>query len=231
MPKLSPTQIYQYAIQAGFSPVDAVKATAIALAESGGQTDVVNSIGAMGLFQIYDGVYPSASRQAQMADPLANAQAAYAKYAAAQKAGQTPWCPWASFDEGTCAGQANRNNSYSSFMGMAQAAATGVDIATGSSTLVVPGGSSGSSGAGSASDTSTSAGVTTVSTAGGGGGGSQLTLGSFGPFKINVPVGLLWSMLFLFGALALVGIGIYLYFSKEINAAVGKVAETAAIAA
>lgn len=223
--KLSPTQIYQLAIQAGWSGADAVTATALALAESGGQTNVINGIGATGLWQIYNGVYPSDSIAQQYSDPLTNARAAYAKWAASKNTSCGGWWPWASYDEGPCASrqEANRNNSWRTFLGMAQAAATGTDISTGGGTLTVPAQQD------PGSDGSTS---TTVAAGGAGGSSGPLTLADMGILgKLQVPAGLLWSLLFIGGAIALVSAGVYLVFRQQINAAAGRAAEVAAIAA
>lgn len=228
MTKLSPTQIYQLAQQAGFSGPDAVNATAIALAESGGDTSVVNSIGAMGLFQIYDGSYPNAARVQAMSDPLANAQAAFAKFKASQGSSCGGWWPWASYDEGPCAArnEANRNNSWRTFLGMAQAAATGTDIAQGGGSLVVP-----------AQDGTDSSAATVVASGGASSSASSssssstLSLGSILGQPVEIHTGLLWSFLFIGGAIALFSIGVYLIFRQQINAAAGRAAEVAAIAA
>ena len=50
---LSMTQIAGYAKQAGFSGNALVTAVAVAMAESSGNTSVVNSLGCTGLWQIY----------------------------------------------------------------------------------------------------------------------------------------------------------------------------------
>ena len=234
--KLSPTQIYQLAVQAGFSGADAVTATAIALAESGGQTNIRSDIVidgaptyAAGLWQLYTGSSTSQTLayQQSMSDPLSNARAAYAKFVGSQKAGATGWCPWASYDEGTCAGQKNRANTWRTYLGMAQAAATGTDISTGGGSLVVPAGPDPGGG-----DNVMGSTATTVAAGQGAGSGEQLTLADMGALgKLQVPSGLLWSLLFIGGAIALVSAGVYLVFRQQINAAAGRAAEVAAIAA
>ena len=230
--KLSPTQIYSLARQAGFSVTDAVTATALALAESGGQTNIANdSTNAAGIWQIYAGssAAQTLAYQQQMADPLTNAKVAYSKFIGAQKAGQTGWCPWASYDEGSCAGQSGRVNTWRQFLGMAQAAATGEDIAGGGGTLVVPAGAGGMGSA--ALDPSGSSVVQTGGTGVTTGAARGLTLANLGPFSLNVGTGLLWSILFFVLAGIAIGVGIYLLFRQQINSAVGKAAEVAAVAA
>jgi hypothetical protein len=136
---LSPLEIFHLAQQAGWSAADAVTATAIAMAESGGNTSVVNSIGAAGLWQIYDGTYPSQQRATQLSDPLTNAKAAYAKWTAAKAGGGTGWCPWATYNEdSSCAGQKGRVNTWRQYLGQAQSAAQGVDGTGGAVSTVDP---------------------------------------------------------------------------------------------
>ena len=128
MPVISPAQVYQYAVQAGFTGQAAINATAIALAESGGNTDVTNSIGATGLWQIYDGPGMSASREAQLRDPVQNAKEAFAKYQASLNTQCGGWWPWAAYNEGPCqTSDPNRNNTWRNFLGVASAASAGIN--------------------------------------------------------------------------------------------------------
>lgn len=89
MPTLDPTQIATLAYHAGFRGQDLVNATAIAMAESGGQTDIhpVDSNGKVsyGLFQL-NAINPQISN-ADL-DPVKNATDAYAMF---QKDGFSPW--------------------------------------------------------------------------------------------------------------------------------------------
>ena len=137
---LSPLEIYRLATEAGWNAADAVTATAIAMAESGGNTSVVNSIGATGLWQIYDGAYPSQARAAQLSDPLTNAKAAYAKWAASQGTSCGGWWPWATYNEGPCAArqEAGRVNTWRQFLAPAQSASLGVDGTGGAVSTVDP---------------------------------------------------------------------------------------------
>jgi hypothetical protein len=126
-------------MQAGWSASDAVTATAIAMAESGGNTGVTNSIGATGIWQIYDGPGMSQARFEQLRDPVENAKEAYAKWVAAKKGGATGWCPWASYNEdSSCSGQKGRVNTWRQFLAQAQSAASGVDGSGGAVSTVDP---------------------------------------------------------------------------------------------
>jgi hypothetical protein len=85
---LTPVQIYAYATAAGFSGSAAVESVAVALAESGGSTTVVNSNGSnVGLWQIgAQGTLNDAGvglSVAQLQDPATNARAAYEIWARA----------------------------------------------------------------------------------------------------------------------------------------------------
>lgn len=79
MPVLSDTEIFNVAVQAGFSPDQAVTMTAIALAESGGDTQanlVAANENSIGLWQI-NRVYHDFGAAGDGSDPLANAIKAY----------------------------------------------------------------------------------------------------------------------------------------------------------
>lgn len=86
MPKLSFDQIEQVAIQGGFPPAVAPVMAAIALAESAGDSAVIQSgqpyaTTGWGLWQITPGnSEPSAGVDQALLDPVQNARAAYAKY-------------------------------------------------------------------------------------------------------------------------------------------------------
>ena len=76
---LSIQEIYQAARGAGFSPEQAATWTAIALAESGGETGAHNNVGedSRGLWQINVGAGVRANRWGDLSDPNVNARAAY----------------------------------------------------------------------------------------------------------------------------------------------------------
>jgi hypothetical protein len=196
--QLSPTQIYQLAVQAGWSATDAVMATAIAMAESGGRTNIANDqTNAAGIWQILTGSQSLTFQQA-MSDPVANATAAVNKFRS------QGWCAWAAYDEGSCAGEKGRDNSWRTYLQQAQAASTGVDIAGGGGSLVSGGGAGGN--------------VAPATSAAGGGTLTLLNIPNpFGdPFKVQIPLGILWAVLFFGGAIALVLIGILLYARSEL---------------
>jgi hypothetical protein len=92
--KLTPAQIAAYASAAGFSGSSLSAATAIALAESGGNPAVIGDTnltpgGSVGLFQINLAAHPEYAA-VDLLDPQANADAAFAIYQ--QAGGQfTPW--------------------------------------------------------------------------------------------------------------------------------------------
>lgn len=98
MPVLSDMQIAQLAYNAGFRGKDLNTAVAIALAESGGNTDAYNpeaaagtaqGSGSRGLWQIYGTAHPKYNNSSAF-DPRINAQAAYEVYR--QSGGHfTPW--------------------------------------------------------------------------------------------------------------------------------------------
>jgi hypothetical protein len=98
MPTYRAQDLAGFAANAGFTGDAAVKAVAIALAESGGRSDVVNSIGATGLWQINQPVHVKAHpgwTQAYLKDPINNAKAAYEL-----SSGGTNWKPWVVYTTG-----------------------------------------------------------------------------------------------------------------------------------
>ena len=115
---LTPAQIYSYAVGAGFTPAQAVTATAVALAESGGNPSAQAIVSnpkpgnlpetSYGLFQINTLGNPQYAN-ADLTDPATNAAAAYAIF---QSAGGN-WSPWGAYT----------NGSYAQFMTTAQSAA------------------------------------------------------------------------------------------------------------
>lgn len=105
MTALTPTQIEQYAYNAGFRG-DALKvAVAVAVAESGGNPMAYNpetaagtksGSGSRGLWQIYGSAHPQYNNNA-VYDPQINASAAYSVYKAA---GET-FRPWSTYTNGS----------------------------------------------------------------------------------------------------------------------------------
>jgi cell wall-associated NlpC family hydrolase len=80
MPRYSAEQIYAFARRAGFSPDESATMTAIALAESGGNSRAHNPYGedSRGLWQINARAHPDLAKRYDLYDPLQNAQAAFA---------------------------------------------------------------------------------------------------------------------------------------------------------
>jgi cell wall-associated NlpC family hydrolase len=78
MAELAAREIYRFARMAGFTPDQAVTMTAVALAESGGNTAAHNPVGedSRGLWQINAASHPE-MRGINLYDPLATARAAY----------------------------------------------------------------------------------------------------------------------------------------------------------
>lgn len=83
--KKSSSEILAYAQNAGFTSDDAITATAIALAESGGNPNAYNpemqagtptGLGSYGLWQIYEKAHPELAGL-DLTDPQQNANAAY----------------------------------------------------------------------------------------------------------------------------------------------------------
>ncbi|MFI5534716.1 transglycosylase SLT domain-containing protein [Kitasatospora sp. NPDC051853] len=105
MTTLSPAQIANVAYRAGWRGEDLVVAVAVALAESSGRTDVVNSIGCVGLYQINVPVHvkarPSWTTEA-MKNPDANAAAAMVLWK------ERKWQPWEVYTNGMFNAQMGR---------------------------------------------------------------------------------------------------------------------------
>jgi len=107
MPVLSIQQAAVYARQAGFSGDNLVTILAIAMAESGLSSSVVNSIGATGILQIYLKVHPDVSSQ-QAKDPAFSF-----RYAWKLSDGGKNFCPWQSYSSTICGvGWDNRWKQY-----------------------------------------------------------------------------------------------------------------------
>lgn len=105
MSQLSPNQIASLAYQAGFRGMALTLATAVALAESSGNTDAYNpetaagtpqGMGSYGLWQIYRNAHPEFGN-ANLYDPAINAQAAYSVYRAAGNS----FTPWSTYNNGS----------------------------------------------------------------------------------------------------------------------------------
>jgi hypothetical protein len=114
MPTLSASQIAAYAAQQ-WSGNDRDIAVAVALAESGGRTDVVNFLGCVGLWQVYQSVHAHAHplwTTAWLKQPANNALAAHTIWAEAGG----HWTPWSTYTSGA----------YRSHLGTAQKAVQGV---------------------------------------------------------------------------------------------------------
>lgn len=115
MAVLSPNQIAGYVIQAGWSGNDVVTGTAVALAESGGKTDIIgpaNSNGTRdyGLFQI-NSIHKPTDKDWQ--NPVVNAQMAKGIWEGRKKATGNGWQAWSAYSNGR----------YLLFMAQATAAA------------------------------------------------------------------------------------------------------------
>lgn len=109
--KLSIGEIAQLAANAGFEGNDIVTATAIALAESGGDPGItgdqaITPGGSVGLWQINLYHHPEYNAT-ELLDPQTNANAAYAIYRAAGS-----FMPWTTFKHGQYMGFLNQVTTY-----------------------------------------------------------------------------------------------------------------------
>lgn len=115
MTTLTPRQIARVAYTAGFRGDRLVTAVAIAIAESGGRVEVVNSIGCVGLWQINQPVhvqtYPKWTR-AYLQNAANNAAAAFTL-----SGGGARWNPWSVFTSGV----------YKKHLATARAASTNME--------------------------------------------------------------------------------------------------------
>lgn len=108
MTRLTPEQIAQHALAAGFRGDGAVKAVAVALAESGGRTDAVNRNSDKyrsvdrGLWQINSKWHPEVSA-AQAFNPATAARHAYRI-----SSGGKSWSPWSAWKNGAALTQLGR---------------------------------------------------------------------------------------------------------------------------
>lgn len=101
--KLSIQQIYEAARAAGFTPDQATTWTAIAMAESGGETGALNDQGehSMGLWQINVGAGVRTNHWGNLNDPFVNARAAYE--ISRQGTDMRPWTTTHASNAGTAA--------------------------------------------------------------------------------------------------------------------------------
>jgi len=106
--KLSINQAATYARSAGFSGDNLIIILAIAMAESGLDTTVQNSIGATGILQIYLAVHPDVT-YAQAIDPGFSF-----RYAWKLSGGGKNFCPWQSYDSSVCG--RDWDNRYKQYM-------------------------------------------------------------------------------------------------------------------
>jgi len=118
MPILRPDQIYSVCLQAGFTPEQAVTWTAIAMAESGGNTDAHNPHGesSWGLWQVNVAPGVRENHWGDLTNPVINARAAYE--ISGHGTNMRPWTVTHESNAGT-------NKDYRNFMDEAQAAAGG----------------------------------------------------------------------------------------------------------
>jgi Lysozyme like domain len=125
MAKLNEFQIAGYALAAGFPPNEIATATAVALAESGGNTEAqnrnTNGSYDYGLFQI-NTIHGPLLNQGDKFNPLDNAKMALAVW---QRAGNK-WTPWTVYKSGTYRAQILKGTA-----GAAKPATVGAAPATG----------------------------------------------------------------------------------------------------
>lgn len=93
MPHISDSQIAQIAHAAGWADNEVPTAVAVALAESGGNSDAVSSTGDYGLWQINQAAHPGMATL----DPYDNGRNAYKIW---QQAGNK-WTSWTAYKNGT----------------------------------------------------------------------------------------------------------------------------------
>ena len=114
MATLTISQAATYARTAGFSGDNLVTILAIAMAESGLNTTIQNSIGATGILQIYLAVHPDVS-YSQAIDPAFSF-----RYAWRLSNGGTNFCPWQCYDSNVCG--VAWDNRYKQFLPTVRAA-------------------------------------------------------------------------------------------------------------
>lgn len=135
MPKLSHSEIYKLATDAGFNQQSALTATAVALAESGGNTDAHNTTppdDSYGLWQInmLGSLGPARMKQfgisspSQLFDPKTNAKAAFIIY---KNAGYR-FSPWTTFTSGAYKSHLAEGSVPANVVGGVQNAASALDV-------------------------------------------------------------------------------------------------------
>jgi Lysozyme like domain len=141
MAQLTDAQIAGYAKGAGFSGNDVAIAVAVALAESRGRTDVVNSANRngstdRGLWQI-NSVHKALLATGDPFDPASNARMAHSVFAGSSGGS---WRPWSTYNDGRYLGYLPRGRAAAGSPALAGA---------GGGLGIVPGGVSGSANAAS----------------------------------------------------------------------------------
>ena len=127
-------ELYQAAIQAGFDPQNAAIAAAVAMAESGGRTDALNSSGeySVGPMQINLQAHPQYAN-ADINSPLGAMRAAYEI-----SGGGSDWSPWSAYSGYQSPGVYGQP-AYQQYLGGDMATSTSNAPASGdSNTRVVP---------------------------------------------------------------------------------------------
>jgi hypothetical protein len=120
--RVSDVQRYALAVMAGWTPAEAIVATAISIAENGSGEPAVlsaenwNHTRDLGLWQVNSAWWPQFGGQAALSDPAGNAQAAYAIYK------RQGWCAWSTYLASCGAGH---NSAFAAFIGCAQIIAGG----------------------------------------------------------------------------------------------------------
>jgi Lysozyme like domain len=115
-------QRYLLAIGAGFSPSEAITATAISIAEDGSGDPAIlsgrnqNGTFDLGLWQINSSHWGDYGGQAALTNPVTNAIAAHTIYS---RAG---WCSWSTYERSCGIGY---TGAYAAFLGRARAAVPG----------------------------------------------------------------------------------------------------------
>jgi hypothetical protein len=111
---------YQLARAAGFTPAEAIIATAISIAEDGsGDPAALSGLNTnltrdLGLWQINSAHWPEFGGQQALIDPATNAHAAYVLYH------RQTWCAWSTYESSCGPGH---TGSYHAYLSRAQAAA------------------------------------------------------------------------------------------------------------